>query len=474
MAVINKIKIGDTTYDVGVNLANATGTLPVANGGTGLTSLATPTVTWTKGTSVGPTLKIKDSLGQSSSAVAVPSATSGQSGIVTTGAQTFAGQKTFNATPIISDSYYPSFELHPTTINSTTNTYPKGVFEGSTYDNVSMWIWGDKSNSAKSRRGLVLYNYSAQSDPKNALALRQCDTSGNWQTDLYILHSGNFSSFVTPSAIGAAPTSHNHSASHITSGTLPITRGGTGATVDNEAFHKLVFRGSASNANTALKRGLYNHSTNCTNTAQASSYGMIETIIANDIAEGVAIGGTTSGSWVWQWGYSTNLVNPFIRNSINASAFSAWRKVWLEGDSITGAVWNDYAEYRESDCTEYGRVLVENGDDTLSMSTERLQPFAGVSSDTWGFCQGETEKAKTPIAVAGRVLVYPYRDRNEYKPGDVVCAAPNGTVDIMTREEVINYPDRIVGTVSCVPNYEEWGSGDRKPAKVNGRIWIKV
>jgi hypothetical protein len=201
---------------------------------------------------------------------------------------------------------------------------------------------------------------------------------------------------------------------------------------------------------------------------------MIETVIANDIAEGVAIGGTTSGSWVWQWGYSTNLVNPFIRNSINASAFSPWRKVWLEGDSITSAVWNDYAEYRESDCAEYGRVLVENGDDTLSMSTERLQPFAGVSSDTWGFCQGETEKAKTPIAVAGRVLVYPYRDRNEYKPGDVVCAAPNGTVDIMTREEVINYPDRIVGTVSCVPNYEEWGSGDRKPAKVNGRIWIKV
>jgi hypothetical protein len=158
----------------------------------------------------------------------------------------------------------------------------------------------------------------------------------------------------------------------------------------------------------------------------------------------------------------------------NGGGWASWRQVWQSGDSVTGAVWNDYAEYRESDCIEYGRVLVENGDDTLSMSTERLQPFAGVSSDTWGFCQGETEKAKTPIAVAGRVLVYPYRDRNEYKPGDVVCAAPNGTVDIMTREEVINYPDRIVGTVSCVPNYEEWGSGDRKPAKVNGRIWIKV
>ena len=113
----------------------------------------------------------------------------------------------------------------------------------------------------------------------------------------------------------------------------------------------------------------------------------------------------------------------------------------------------------------------------MTKSTERLQPFAGISSDTWGFSQGETEKAKTPIAVAGRVLVYTYRDRNEYKPGDCVCAAPGGTIDIMTRDEIINYPDRIVGTVSNVPNYETWGGGegaDRDPVSVNGRIWIKV
>ena len=43
-----------------------------------------------------------------------------------------------------------------------------------------------------------------------------------------------------------------------------------------------------------------------------------------------------------------------------------------------------------------------------------------------------------------------------------------------TREEIIQYPDRIVGTVSCVPDYEEWGNGDRPAVKVDGRIWIKV
>ena len=161
----------------------------------------------------------------------------------------------------------------------------------------------------------------------------------------------------------------------------------------------------------------------------------------------------------------------------NASGSTTFQKIWAQGDAVTGAVWNDYAEYRESDVEDFGYVLIENGDDTLSKSTERLQQFAGISSDTWGFSQGETEKAKTPIAVAGRVLAYPYQDRDKYKPGDAVCTAPNGTVDIMTEEEIIKYPHRIVGIVSCVPAYDKWGGGemaDRDPVDVNGRIWIKV
>lgn len=239
----------------------------------------------------------------------------------------------------------------------------------------------------------------------------------------------------------------------------------------------LSHRGAMTDANLDLKRGLYSFGPNSANTPTGTGYGCIQNIIANNIAEGVPIGGTTSGSWIWQMGFQTGYTNMFLRNSVNASPFCDWRKVWLEGDAITGAVWNDYAECRESDCEEFGYVLMENGDDTLSKTTERLSHFAGISSDTWGFSQGETDKAKTPIAVAGRVLAYPYQDRNNYKPGDCVCAAPGGTVDIMTREEIINWPDRVVGTVSCVPDYEEWGGGknaDRDPVKVNGRIWIKV
>lgn len=143
--------------------------------------------------------------------------------------------------------------------------------------------------------------------------------------------------------------------------------------------------------------------------------------------------------------------------------------IW--GNAVYGAVWNDYAEYRASKEEQPGRVVLEDDNGVCQRATERLQPFAGVISDTFGFCQGETETAKTPLAVAGRVLVYPYQNRGNYKVGDCVCAAPNGTVDIMTREEVMMYPDRIVGTVSEIPQYDVWGSGN---ALVNGRIWIKV
>jgi len=65
-----------------------------------------------------------------------------------------------------------------------------------------------------------------------------------------------------------------------------------------------------------------------------------------------------------------------------------------------------------------------------------------------------------------------------------VCSAPGGTVDIMTREEVMQYPERIIGTVSEIPNYGIWKqtrpdvSGKNNPytheVPVKGRIWIYV
>ena len=75
------------------------------------------------------------------------------------------------------------------------------------------------------------------------------------------------------------------------------------------------------------------------------------------------------------------------------------------------------------------------------------------------------------MAVSGRVLVYVSGDRNSYEIGDCLCAGPGGLAYKMTREEIKEYPDRIIGTVSEIPEYLTWGTGE---VEVNNRIWIKV
>lgn len=44
----------------------------------------------------------------------------------------------------------------------------------------------------------------------------------------------------------------------------------------------------------------------------------------------------------------------------------------ITANKVYGAVWNDYAEYRIADTTESGAVVCENGDDTMSISKERM------------------------------------------------------------------------------------------------------
>ena len=144
--------------------------------------------------------------------------------------------------------------------------------------------------------------------------------------------------------------------------------------------------------------------------------------------------------------------------------------VYISSNNVLmGAAWNDFAEFRRSEIQEPGRVLCETGLGDLILATERLQPGAEVISDTFGFAIGETEFCKTPVAVAGRVLAFPYEDIDTYNAGDAVCAAPGGTVSRMTREEIKEYPERIIGTVSEIPTYKYWNE-----TEVKGRIWIKI
>lgn len=139
--------------------------------------------------------------------------------------------------------------------------------------------------------------------------------------------------------------------------------------------------------------------------------------------------------------------------------------------SVYGAVWNDYAEYRAAETIEPGRVVQESNDGIMKLTVARLQAGCEIISDTFGFAIGKTENCQAPIAVAGRVLAYPYENRNSFELGQAVCSGPNGTVSKMTREEVMMYPERIIGTVSEIPEYETWGTGN---INVDGRIWIRI
>lgn len=168
---------------------------------------------------------------------------------------------------------------------------------------------------------------------------------------------------------------------------------------------------------------------------------------------------------------SPNYAGIYYRGVRNGTA-DPWRKIWLQGDTITGAVWNDYAEYRDQEEEVVpGYCVRSQRNGKLLLTTERLSPCDGVVSDTFGFAIGETEDNRTPIAVSGRVLVYVDGDRESYEIGDCLCAGPGGLAYRMSREEIKEYPDRIIGTVSEIPQYKVWGTGE---VEVNNRIWINV
>lgn len=143
----------------------------------------------------------------------------------------------------------------------------------------------------------------------------------------------------------------------------------------------------------------------------------------------------------------------------------------IQATKVRGAVWNDYAEYRAGEDIKPGYCVRSADSGRVSKTTEMFAPCDGIVSDTFGFAIGETNESKIPLAVAGRVLAYYSGNREDYHAGDTVCAGPNGLVYKMTREEIREWPDRIIGIVSEIPMYETWGSDN---IKVNNRIWIKI
>lgn len=382
---------------------------------------------------------------------------------------------------------------------STGMLYSSGLYMTKTYnDSATPVNYGNIINIAGSGTGQLLCEWSGSDNTSGHLYYRSHrDTStGGWAPWVTILDNDNYSSI--------ADSRYLKLSGGTLTGLLTISTSGKWVVLgcQNESFaHYSTNAGNGHwfNTNVYVQGNIY-----C-----GSSYNTkVLTVAGGDITAGFTkphtgmswIGvshgqgaiarittaptdGSASCCWAvktlngsWGCGNLSNTDNLYFvygtTANFNSGTNSANSGVYLTSAGVIyGAAWNDYAEFRTTAYAKAGEVVIENGDGTMHRSYERLEPAASIVSDTYGFAIGETEKCGTPIAVAGRVLAYPYEDRYSYKAGDAVCSAPDGKVSKMTREEMVMYPDCIIGYVSEIPEYEVWGQTD---VPVNGRIWIKV
>lgn len=323
-----------------------------------------------------------------------------------------------------------------------------------------------------------------------------------------VLHAGNYSSY-------AAPASHSHSY-------LPLS-GGTMSGSSCIKFPAAPGTISASDPLAITYGRISAYGTLCinANTDNSGEEYVILTAgkgLSGATADGLAIGTSTltwqnknilhAGNWSsycapashshsvdqLTWGGAVNLsctgADTEWSIDMHAQATNSYFHIWsgILGKScmqfenstglcraptgVYGGVWNDYAEFRDQeDKIEPGYCVTSSKSGKVSKTIKRMQYCEGIVSDTFGFAIGETNECKTPLAVSGRALAYYSGDIEAYDIGDVVCADVDGKVTKMTREEIKEYPDRIVGTVSEIPSYDTWGEGNVPTA---GRIWIKV
>ena len=278
-------------------------------------------------------------------------------------------------------------------------------------------------------------------------------TKLKWR-NLYLSGSLGDSNNYIPNAYITTINTHNTS-------TNKAEPDGSSVAGDTGYFNTLYINGNSIGASTL--NSVINGGTDGQIWTSTGSGGNWESAI--NISGAIKTTNTADGTTVNNSVYSGNTAA-----SINTSGgIYAAKNIW--GLKVFNAVFNDYAECRTTIDLTPGHVVVDQDDGSLVCSSKRLQPGAQVISDTYGHLMGGTDKARTPIAVAGRVLVYTYQPRENYHAGMAVCSAPDGTVDIMSRVEICEYPDCIVGIVSEIPQYETWGSDN---VKVDGRIWIKI
>ena len=445
---------------------------------------ATVSNTWTDGTTAGPTIKTTVN-GVAGTAVAIPSATASTSGIVTTTTQTFAGNKTFNGTITIANTGANQHLLFSRTGSYNYINVPSdaSLALGTSSSSAGTWVRLNSSGLFPERTNEITCGTSSLR--WKAVYIGTANSYGSTSSPIY-WNAG------VPAAVNAKDTCNAFINALGLGDSTPVdadyyvsqyVNGGTTTTTYHRRPMSCLWNYVKGKADE-----VYVNVTGDTMTGNLTVSKSGPAIYAQDTANNNLYAGLIVGSGHQNHGVYSNGYAPTASTFTSSSKWIIYRGSDGEAHSqlkIYGAVWNDYAEYRKDNPTEKeeqkpGRCVRELGDGSLALTTERLMRGCEIISDTFGFAIGQNKDKgyDIPVASSGRVLAYPYESIKEFKEhiGYCVCSGPNGTVSIMTDEEEEKYPGRIIGTISEIPDYEEWecGTDGQERIKVDGRIWIRI
>ena len=146
---------------------------------------------------------------------------------------------------------------------------------------------------------------------------------------------------------------------------------------------------------------------------------------------------------------------------------------FLKADRVWNAVWNDVADFQLlADKLEYGRCYMDTKDGAMICTKRCQMSVIGIASDTFGFGvgSGANVNREVPIAVAGWVLAFVDK---EYECGTPLTNDEHGQLTAMTKQEKMEYPERIVGIYKRKEMDDFWGPAGFK-VEVRGRHWVKV
>jgi hypothetical protein len=143
-------------------------------------------------------------------------------------------------------------------------------------------------------------------------------------------------------------------------------------------------------------------------------------------------------------------------------------------NKVYNAVWNDLADSIPVDDTvilEPGYCYCFDGEKYYKSTRYLDEGIIGIHSDTYGMNMGGKPGVKQlDCAVAGFVLAYVDK---EYPVGTPLTCTKDGWLTEFSKQDKIEYPEKIVATYWKAEPAEKWGP-EGSEILVNNRKWVKV